>query len=351
MGAVGPQASGLVKKVRVLRREPARDLDRAPTRIHYVEDGWPRSEGVAAGRSTHFDFIETACVHDTLAGTLDARSKVLSARGLARRAYFGANAVWAATQPALDLGAPLFDTRVFEPNNMAHLLLDIIPCCLYARRVAGSDVRFLFRKLQPTFRGLLDVFGIEPLLTRRLIEAEVVRIRGTRGLAVHDLLGTFDCASITSLPEVYGEVDTTGPAGFDRIFLARRGARALLNHAEVEARLARHGYRTVFMEDHPIREQIGIGAQARHVVAIHGAAMAFLAFGRRVESVIELMPDHLYHEMFALCLYPRAPQYHVIVSAFDRAVPHSGWAALAHHKNLPFSVDLGLLERALAESH
>lgn len=351
MNSVDPMISKLVKKVEVLRSESARDVDRAPTSVHFREAGEYRRLPVGAGRAVHYDRIETALVREIVPGALNARWTGWGPRGIARRCYYGARQIRSNLQPPLRIDAPVLDTRVQEPNNIAHLLLDIIPLCLYARRVAGTDLQFLFRKLLPTFQSLLGVFDIRPLVTSRRIEADFVHVCGTRGLGVFDLLSTFDCASITSLPDVYGGYDFAGATGFERIFLARRGARALSNHAEVEALLAKHGYQTIFMEDYPLREQLSIGARARHVVGVHGAAMAYLTFGRGVESVIELMPHHVYHEMFATSISPRVPHYHLVVSDYDRAVAHSGWPAVAHFKSLPFSVDLTLLEGALADIH
>lgn len=351
MADLHESTAGLVKQVRVLRSEPARADPRTPTSVHFIEAGQRRIRQVGVGRVAYFEGIDTVAVRDTVPGALNLRPSGWSPRDLARRGYYAANATWADLRAPLKLEAPVFDARVREPNNMAHLLLDIIPCCLHARQVAGQDTRFLLRKLEAPFRALLEVFGIEPLVTRRHIEAEFVRIRGTRGLAAFELLDTFDCAAITSLPDVYAGHDFATSVGFERVFLARRGARALLNHADVQALVTRYGYETVYMEDYSVRDQLSIGARARHVVAIHGAAMGFLAMGRGIESVIELMPKHLYHEMFAVAMTPRAPHYHLIVSEYDPAVPHSGWAALAHYKNQPFAVDLALLEQSLAAVH
>lgn len=65
-----------------------------------------------------------------------------------------------------------------------------------------------------------------------------------------------------------------------RIFIARLGTGSLLNQTEVERLVAARGYRTVFMEDHPVAEQLGLASRARTVVAVHGAGRAGLVMNR-----------------------------------------------------------------------
>lgn len=341
----------LVKGVEIVHSEAATAPDAAMTDVHFREEGHPYTRRISVGRPVNFDHIVTSRVQDVVPGFGSGRRQDLSVRGVARKVGFGAVGACARRVRPQHVDAPIFDSRVCEPNNMAHLLMDIVPCCLHARRVIGTDVMLLSRSLQPAFEQLLGVFGIKPVKTLREIEGGFVRVCGTRGLAVYDLLGQFDCPTSASLPHAYDGLDLTTSVGFDRVFFARRGARALVNHQAVEDALHRYGYRTVFMEDYSIRDQLSIGARARHVVGVHGAAMGFLAVGKTVESVVELMPSHVYHELFAMCVQPHAKHYHLIISEFDPSVAHSGWSAIAHFKGQPFSVDLPLLEQSLAAIH
>jgi capsular polysaccharide biosynthesis protein len=139
--------------------------------------------------------------------------------------------------------------------------------------------------------------------------------------------------------------------GFERVFLARRGPRGLINQAEIEALVSRYGYKTVFMEDYSIHDQLSIGARAKHVVAVHGAAMSFLVMNQNIDSVIELLPPNVYHELFPVCLSPRVGRYEQIIPEFDQAVAHSGWQTIVRFKNARFSTDAKLLENCLSEMH
>jgi capsular polysaccharide biosynthesis protein len=153
------------------------------------------------------------------------------------------------------------------------------------------------------------------------------------------------------MPDVYSNIDFASSTKFERMFLARRGARRLGNQDELETLASRYGYATVFMEDYSVLEQLSIGAQAKHVIAIHGAAMSFLVMSKKILSVIELMPPNVYHEFYPVCLGAKVGCYQQIIPDFDPAVAHSGWSAVEYFKNRPFSVDIRLLDRLFRELH
>lgn len=252
--------------------------------------------------------------------------------------------------PPVRTGRPMFDVRSFEPNNVAHLLLEILPLCLFVREVLGEEAQYVFGKVHGPFRDLIDLFRLDALVTHRQVAGDMVRVRGTRGLAAYDLLGLFDCPAITFFPHVYDSWSFSPPHRSEKLFLARRGPRALVNQAEVEAFLARRGFETVYMEDYPVSEQLGLASQARHVVGVHGAAMASLVLNPALDSVVELLPPHVYHQFYPVCLDARVRRYALLLPEFDETVVHSGWPTLQAYKNEPFQVDMPSLERALSEA-
>ena len=105
------------------------------------------------------------------------------------------------------------------------------------------------------------------------------------------------------------------------------------------------------MEDYSLRDQLSIGAHAKHVVAIHGAAMSFLILDNRIDLTIELLPANNYAAGFPVALGPRVRHYEQIIPNFDRKVQHVGWPAIMHFKNIPFSVDTSFLAKRLAYIH
>jgi hypothetical protein len=321
--------------------------------VHYVESGVQKTMTVEMRLPTYFDGIAVSIAHKILPGLPMPQIALDSLRNTARFGYHAARHAEAAIRSPRVMRNLVFDTRSWEPNNIAHLMLNLIPYSLYVRRAVGPQVDILFRKLGKRFHELLDIFGVAPIFERRRVEADVVKISGTRGLAVYDLdpRTASDCPGICFVPNVYSEMDFSSSTKFERVFLARRDARSLLNQTEVEKTVARFGYRTVFMEDYSLREQLSIGAQAKHVVASHGAAMGFLIMGKWIDSIVEFLPANDYAALFPVALGSRVKHYEQIIPSFDRIVQHVGWSAIVSFKNLPFAVDTALLAKLLSNIH
>jgi len=319
-------------------------------KIHYLESGEYRQLTVGMRRSTYYDHVVVSSLHELLPPGPPADIEVDSARSLARYAYHAARHVGDVLRPTHRYARPIFDTRSFEPNNFAHILLEVLPCCLRARAAAGPSIDFLFRRVKGRCLELLNVFDIAPVFERRRVEAEVIKVRGARGLAVFDFLGNPDCVALTLFPDIYADYDFRSALSFKKIFLARRGPRSLINQVEVDKVVTKHGYKVIFMEDYSVLEQLSIAAQATHVVAVHGAAMSLLVANRRIDSVIELLPPHNYGEIFPITLGTRVMRYEQIVPDYDPTVVHSGWPVIASFKDVPFSVDVNLLDGLLQQS-
>ncbi len=96
-----------------------------------------------------------------------------------------------------------------------------------------------------------------------------------------------------------------GPAGPERVYLSRRGARArtLLNEAELEAALTARGFAVVAPEALPVAAQVALLRGARLVVGPTGAALAGLMFCEPGARAFELQPvDFTGGWVRALCL-------------------------------------------------
>ncbi|TCU52240.1 uncharacterized protein DUF563 [Novosphingobium sp. PhB57] len=247
------------------------------------------------------------------------------------------------------IDAGLFlDTRHIEPNNVSHLLMDIVPLCLSARRAVG-DAAFVFRPLQPAFRDLLLQFGIDPLCTYRPVSGEKLSFRLARGLSQFGIEAHFDAPLYSYTGEVYTD-HGAAPSGRRKLFISRRGPRSPLNAAQLDAMLEARGFTVVYMEDHAIPDQIALMQEADDVVAIHGAALAYLALKARTSRVIEIMPPSVYHDHFPIGIGHKVDRYVQLIPSFDENVQYQGWAEIYRHKQSPFHVDLAQLEEALDES-
>ena len=249
----------------------------------------------------------------------------------------------------------VFDLRGIEPNNIAHLIIHAIPLCLLVRNSAGLDTQFLFRKMGAPFEKLLNEFGIKPITSNKKIEANFVKVFGTRNIAGHviqlaglNILDAKECLHSSVLPDTYNDYQFKSPLkNKKKIFIARRGARALINHDETQILLTEHGYETVFMEDYSISEQLGIASEVTHVVGVHGASMGMLVLNKKIESLIEILPPNAYNDYFAVALATCVKKHIQIIPSFDSRVLFNGWTAIEHFKNKPFSVNLVQLKLAL----
>lgn len=100
-----------------------------------------------------------------------------------------------------------------------------------------------------------------------------------------------------TLPAVFG-LGAAEPR--DRIYVSRAKARArrIANDADLTARLARRGFRTVFLEDLTVAEQIDTFRHAEIVVAPHGAGNTNMIFAPEGAALLELMPAASCHPMY-----------------------------------------------------
>ncbi len=346
-----PSANSL-KPVKILSETGAPPMAVSNVGLHYVEAGQAKSISVPTMRPVYFDKIVVSTVFETLPAFEAASAPSNSLRNIARNAVFTARNFRASSAKPVTFSTPILDMRAIEPYNIAHLLTDIIPYYLLAKAAVGSDITLLLsRQLKGTFADLLSAFNIVPVAETRRVTGEILKLRGTRGLSVFDLPETFDCRGINFAPHIYDAFNFPSTLNFDKIFLARRSPRNLGNQAEVEALAAGYDYKTIYPEDYTIAEQLGIGAHAKHVIAVHGAAISLLLMNKKVDSVIELFPPNVHHELFPASLGEKVARYEQIIPSFDPRVAHNGWQAILPFKSQNFSVDVTVLARLLSEMH
>lgn len=244
----------------------------------------------------------------------------------------------------------VYDFRGLSPNNIAHLMMHIIPFCLHVRNVANQDVCFLLDKVAGPYQKLLDVFKIVPIVTNSKIEAPLVKIVVTRGFAAYSASELFEAQPCSLLPNIYdGYSFSSGLESTDKIFIARRGARGLINTSDIERFLKRYGYKTIYMEDYPIEVQLGIASEAKDIVAVHGASMGMLVLNKKIKSLIEIMPPNVYHDYFPCAIGANIKKHIQVMPYFDARTPYNDWSVISEFKNKEFSLDVRQLEKALKQ--
>jgi spore coat protein CotF len=300
-------------------------------------------------RATKFEKLITFMIDDTIAAKLTPISNFTSTRAVARNLKNVILNQYLKLAKPIKASSVVFDTRDTEPNNMAHLMIQIIPLCLHAKNTSKLDVQFIFSKVYQPFLQLLQAFEIKTIFTSRKIQGTFLKVRATRGLAAYEASNVFDCPATTFISGTYDNYKfSSGMQNMDKIFIARRGARSLINHSEVEQLLTQHGYKTVYMEDYAIPVQLGIASEANEIVATHGAAIGLLILRKNIKSLIEIFPPNVYHDYFSVALGDKVNQYIQLISSFDSRVLGNSWGAIWAFKNKAFSADIAQIKKALS---
>lgn len=342
------QHVNLVKDIKILDEQIVPHSNQSVTVIIGEPDG-NRIVELQVKRPVHFEKMVTFQIDDIAhAPKLDFKP-INSLRNLLINIRNGLLNAYSALSRPVQYQTPVFDVRCHEPNNIVHLMMHVIPFCLHARQLSGANTKFLVAKMNPPFKKLLEAFNIEPIITRQKISGSFVKIFGTRGLAAYDVINVPDCPPITFVPNLYADYKFASPlVNKYKLFIARRGARGLINHDAIENMLSKIGYQTVYMEDYTILEQLGIASEAIDVVAVHGASMGMLVLNKQLNSLIEICPPNVYHEYFPVALAGSVKKHIQIIPSFDTNVAYSGWDAIVHFKNKPFSANESQIDLALS---
>ncbi|MEM7576881.1 MAG: glycosyltransferase family 61 protein [Planctomycetota bacterium] len=178
------------------------------------------------------------------------------------------------------LEGPLYDARSVAPGNIAHISGELIPKLMFIRRQGVEPTVILGTRTHPLIQNVLELFGAKAYCSDRTIQ-------GTFYDASAPSNGQYEPHHqpfLRDFEPIGGWVADT-PA---KVFIPRRGSRELLNHDEIEQRLAKRGFETVYFEKRPLREQWSILRNAETIVATHGAALGNMIFAARRPRVVEL---------------------------------------------------------------
>lgn len=339
--------SSATSSVKVHRTEPLQKTRSITVKLFVGKDGLPEIRDITVRQPTEFDHLVLFSSNVVTKYHARAIGRAIDLRGVARNARNVLDNISNSLQNPVPLSGYYFDTRCCDPNNIAHIMMTIAPACLKVRSILGPDVKFVFRPMKQIFVDLLHELSINPVISRRALCGRRVDLRVIRILSQNDVLNVYDSPPIVWLDNTMEQFNIRQIEGYDKIYLARQDARSITNSAALEVILKERGYTTVYMENFSITRQMEIAASARHVVAVHGAAMGFLALNRSLESVIEILPPNVYHEFFPLSIGSRVSKYIQILPSFDIMVACEGWDAILAHKSRPFVLAPQLLDLAL----
>ncbi|MEA5447896.1 glycosyltransferase family 61 protein [Leptolyngbya sp. CCNP1308] len=196
----------------------------------------------------------------------------------------------------------MLDGRLELDTNIAHVIENIAALALFARQMLtkrlGYDtiVHVILRERAPNLaREVFDTLGIPVIYTDDSVYGEVVSISAFRPqvdavseepkffpIINDEPLAEMDAKFYNIHTTLFNNSNFSGTESLDaeKIFIPRRGSRALANHDEVAQFLEAKGFKTYYFEDLTCAQKWSLTRDAKVVVAVHGAALSHLVFNR-----------------------------------------------------------------------
>ncbi len=336
-----------VKEVNLLDKKKIQHDERAYTLIYNNQTGMHVVQ-FPATIPVKVDSLHTYTIDDDVAPKLKQYPKINSIKSIGVLMKSAVSNLMNTVMPVESFDGLVFDLREVSPNNIAHLMMDIIPLCLHVKSLTDKKVHVLTDKLKLPFQQLLAIFDIHPVITNRKIQGKFVRTSLMKGFSTYGCFDMLETSAISYLPDIFDAYHFECKLdNLEKIFIARRGERGLKNLSDVEAILKEQGYKTIYMEDYSLEEQLGIASNAKDVVAVHGASMGMLALKSDINSLIEIMPVNAYQEHFTIALNGKVKQHIQIMPYHDDSVAYNDWETILSFKSSVFAVDLEQLKKAL----
>jgi hypothetical protein len=230
---------------------------------------------------------------------------------------------------------PVFLATPLEPDNWGRWLATILPKCAQFKAF-GNGRKFFCRAAHPWQRDLLHLLGIE--------EAQVLEHDPGKTYFCRDALtveySSADMSVSEAEKQVYADLadacrrDSADTFG-ERIFVSRLSLsakhphyRVLQNECDLIAALDKLGFKTVQPEQLPLKEQIGMFARAKCVVALGGAALFGVRFCPPGTTVVDIESSDHFIRPHAMMLSSMEHRFGVIFGQQDPADPrlvHKRW--------------------------
>jgi capsular polysaccharide biosynthesis protein len=188
--------------------------------------------------------------------------------------------------------------------NYCHFLFEGLPRLRILESCGiGREVPIYANAKKSFQRELLPLFGVPP---ERLISASDHPLLQAKRLWVPTYpgyQGKFTQEAIDYLRAVIlDRLNAESPLrpATRKIYITRRDAtsRRILNEAEIEARLRALDFECLCLSDLPVLEQLRAFAEARVIVAAHGASLTNIAFSSAGTSMVEIFPEDFYFDCY-----------------------------------------------------
>jgi len=258
-----------------------------------------------------------------------------------------------------DLGDQFFlDLRHERFANWSHQLNRYLLIANAIRKRLGEDLAIVVHAAMSGYVvRMYEYFGFTVVRSDGLVLGKRASFEIDKRTSIYSLRPQL----VREIPESYFSAGANHP-GADCLFLSRKDTRRVTNEAEILPMLESYGYKRVYMEEFSPAEQIAMIRNARHIVSVHGAALAPLQFHNRPDlTVIELLPvghvTNFYRVMtdqaggsymavrgrmkakYLPGLYEEAPFKDHTLDDFDVDPSALAIALRAQHENMPLFTD------------
>jgi hypothetical protein len=178
----------------------------------------------------------------------------------------------------------IYDARYAQHWALAHVLVDLISFLLEIKELIPPNELTVILPRKTDLMGvkILREFGYNNIVsTNKDVKGKILEV------IVNDNPSKQPDYCISN---VFSQLDFPGYSHEtpEKVFIARKGRRKIINETEVEEFLNKYGFKKVYFEDIPLTEQWSIAKNAKVVVTPHGAAMTNLLFNDQMVKCIEL---------------------------------------------------------------
>lgn len=197
------------------------------------------------------------------------------------------------------------------PTGYYHWLLEVTPNLANAVNIY-PNVRILLPTSVPGYimEALELLLGSE--FKSRLIISDVpVRIIKMVMPQIEAYSGFVRLEDIEILRKAFLCKGETGSNHNNRIYVSRSRAtkRRIGNEKEVEKILSQNGIEIVYPEELTFTQQINLFANAKEIIAPHGAGLANLVWAKSSARVLEIFPHNFFNDCFARLSMSRSLSY------------------------------------------
>ena len=243
----------------------------------------------------------------------------------------------------LELNVPYHDVRIHGPDNIALSILDgammSLACQNAARELglADSVTAIISSQMAPFCVEVYRILGIPTRVTDR-------DVSGRRLQTNFDLVACMSLAGKLLPQSIVSELENGGESLPKKLYLARRGSRAVQNSTDMETELMRAGFTTFFPEDHSVIDQFRHLWHAETIFGLHGAGLAALLLRAAMPNPRPVQLIEVFGPGYIVTLYR-----HLIATIGGQWVGIRGRVTPEVVHNLDHKQGQGLLHKVIAK--